>query len=85
MRIVLHLRLRPVEDACALEAGTLPSRASWCPLIDWGSTTCDREVAGSILSHGMISPGSRETVGESRRKGTALVLATLRRTASIAG
>jgi hypothetical protein len=45
----------------------------------------DREVAGSILSHGMFSPGSRETVGESRREGTALVLATLRRTASIAG
>jgi hypothetical protein len=32
---------------------------------------------GWILSHGMSSPGSRETVGESRRKGTALVLATL--------
>jgi hypothetical protein len=27
----------------------------------------------------MFTPGSREMVGESRRKGTALVLATLRR------
>jgi hypothetical protein len=34
---------------------------------------------------GMFSPVFRDTVGESRRKGTALVLATLRRTPSIAG